>query len=145
MQTMGEGKTARDYKGHKESLGGDGYVHYLNWGDGAQWIYIFVYTFQIVQFKQCILLHVNCTTIWLLKKMIAEDSYSLRKTIISKRLKIKNFKQAQFTPVFNPEKSSLYHTVWELKSFQRIFLRVEGVVLIIYGMKNESEESIRCL
>lgn len=46
----------------------------------AQWMYISVYTFQIVQFKQCILLHVNYTPIWLLKKMIAEDSYSFRKT-----------------------------------------------------------------
>ena len=54
--------------GHKETLGGDGYVYYLDSGDGIMG-YGYVRTHQIIYIK-CAVFYVciNCTLIKLLKK-----------------------------------------------------------------------------
>ena len=37
----GEGTEDRDYKGHNETLGDDGYIHYLDLGDGFTYAYLY--------------------------------------------------------------------------------------------------------
>ena len=45
------GYMGRDRMGHKETLGGNEYVHYLDCSDGFMDIYIFLKAFQIAHFK----------------------------------------------------------------------------------------------
>ena len=49
MKWQGGGIT----KGHKENLRGDGYVHYLDCGDGV-YRCVYVKTYQIVYFKHVV-------------------------------------------------------------------------------------------
>ena len=61
-----------DYKGKGDSeelySAGDGCVHYLDYGDGFMEVCV-CKTFHMVQFKKCVLLYVNYTSIQLLKNI----------------------------------------------------------------------------
>ena len=92
-----------DYKGKGDSeelySAGDGYVYYLDYGDGFMEVCV-CKTFHMVQFKKCVLLYVNYTSIQLLKEYKKVSIY-FEKQCFLKDSKF-NFKQARLNCCIQP-------------------------------------------
>lgn len=72
----------RDYKGHNKILGGDGFIHYLDYCEGFMIVYI-CQNYQVVCFEYVQLLYVNCTSIklWKYKRITAVNEVSIVKIV----------------------------------------------------------------
>lgn len=53
----------KDYKEVGGNLGGDGYVHYFDCGDGFMGVYLYLKTDQILNLNMCSSLYINYTLV----------------------------------------------------------------------------------